>query len=387
MIRYLTAGESHGKQLTAILDGIPSGLELRKEDIDVDLKRRQGGYGRGGRMKIEADKVKIVSGVRFGKTTGAPITLIIENKDYSNWKKKMSILKKDFDESIFVTKPRPGHADLAGCIKYDEKDIRNILERSSARETAARVAAGAVAKKLLKEFGIKVASTVMQIGGIKVKKADLSFDEIKQLSEKSAVRVTDNDAEKKIKKKIDDAKKDGDSLGGVFQVIVKGAPFGLGSHTQYDKKLDARLAFAMMSIQAIKGVEIGAGFKYAKMPGSKAHDEIFYANDKGGYYRKTNNAGGIEGGMSNSEDIVINCVMKPIPTLHKPLRSVDMATKKSFEAAVERSDVCAVPAAAVIGEAAAAFEVADVFLEKFSSDSISEIKRNYSAYENYVKQL
>ena len=213
MIRYLTAGESHGKQLTAILDGMPSGLELKSEDIDVDLKRRQGGYGRGGRMKIEADKVKIVSGVRFGKTTGAPITLIIENKDFSNWKKKMSIHKKDLDESIFVTKPRPGHADLAGCIKYDENDIRNILERSSARETAARVAVGAVTKKLVKEFGIKVASTVLQIGGIKVNNTNLSFDEIKKLSEKSAVRVTDSDAEKKIKKRIDEAKKEVDSLG------------------------------------------------------------------------------------------------------------------------------------------------------------------------------
>jgi chorismate synthase len=386
MIRYLTAGESHGKQLTAIIDGMPSGLEVSEDDINIDLKRRQGGYGRGGRMKIESDKIKIVSGVRFGKTTGAPITLVVENKDHINWKKKMSILKKDFDASLNITKPRPGHADLAGCIKYAQEDIRNILERSSARETAARVAVGAVAKKLLKEFGIDVLSTVLEIGGVKAKIDGLSFEDIKRLSEKSEVRTADKEAEKKIKKRIDEAKRDGDSLGGIFKVIIKGVPVGLGAHTQYDKKLDAKIASAMMSIQAIKGVEIGAGFKYASIPGSKAHDEIFH-NKKRGYYRMTNNAGGIEGGMSNSEDIAISCVMKPIPTLYKPLRSVDMITKESYEAVVERSDVCAVPAAAVVGEAVAAFEIAAALSEKFSSDSLSESKRNFSAYKKYIKAL
>jgi chorismate synthase len=384
MIKYLTAGESHGKQLTAILDGIPSGLNITEKEINSELKQRQGGYGRGGRMKIESDKAEILSGVRFGKTTGAPITLAIINKDHANWKKKMSILEKDHDESIIITKPRPGHADLVGCIKYDEKDIRNILERSSARETAARVAVGAVLKKLLKEFGIEIMSTVLNIGGIKADIEGLDFDRIKTLSGKSDVRTADKNAEKAIKKRIDEAKSSGDSLGGIFRVVAKGVPVGLGSHTQYNKKFDAKIASAMMSIQAIKGVEIGAGFKYADLPGSKVHDEIFY-NKRKGYYRKTNNAGGIEGGMSNSEDIVVKCVMKPIPTLYKPLRSVDMLTKESYEATVERSDTCAVPAAAVIGEAVLAFEIADAMLEKFSSDSMTETKRNFNAYKKYVK--
>ncbi len=386
MIRYLTAGESHGRQLTAILDGIPSGLQLGLKDIDADLKRRQGGYGRGDRMKIESDKVSIVSGVRFGKTTGAPITLIIENKDNVSWRKKMSIYKKDSDESIFITKPRPGHADLTGHIKYDQPDIRNILERSSARETAARVAVGAVAKKLLKTFGIEVISTVLSIGNIRADLNGLTIDKINELTERSDLRTADRGAEEKMKRRIDRAKKDGDSLGGIFRVTVRGAPAGLGSHTQYDKKLDAKLAFAMMSIQAIKGVEFGLGFKYADSPGSKVHDEIFYGT-KRGYYKKSNNAGGIEGGMSNSEDIVINCVMKPIPTLYKPLNSVDIVTKKGFKATVERSDTCAVPAAAVIGEAAAAFEIADAFLTKFSSDNMKEVKRNFSAYKRYIRSL
>lgn len=386
MIRYLTAGESHGVQLTAIIDGIPSGLEITTDDINKDLKRRQGGYGRGGRMKIESDKVIIASGVRFGKTTGAPITLIIENKDYANWQKKMSIEKEDLDESLFITKPRPGHADLTGCIKYAQQDIRNILERSSARETASRVAVGAVAKKLLGEFGINVASTVLNIGGVEADLSGLEVEEIIKRSSDSEVSVADKNAEKLIKKHIDDAKKNGDSLGGSFRIYIRGVPVGLGSHTQYDRKLDAKLAFAMMSIQAIKGVEIGLGFGYANLSGSKVHDEIFF-NKKKGFYRKKNNAGGIEGGMSNSEDIIINAVMKPIPTLYKPLRSVDMVTKESFDAIVERSDVCAVPAAAVVGEAAAAFEVADAFLEKFSADNMDEIRRNYNAYKKYIKNI
>ena len=386
MIRYLTSGESHGKQLTAIIDGIPSGLEIKREDINKDLKRRQGGYGRGGRMKIETDKVEIVSGVRFGKSTGAPVTLIIENKDYTNWTKKMSILERDYDESIFVTKPRPGHADLTGCIKYDQKDIRNILERSSARGTAARVAVGGIAKNILREFGIIIMSTVTKIGGIEAEISGLKMDELERLTEKSILRTADKKAEKAMKKLIDDAKKNGDSLGGTFKVFATGVPAGLGSHTQYDKKLDAKIAAAMMSIQAVKGVEIGAGFKYADHPGSELHDEIFYGKRKG-YHRKSNNAGGIEGGMSNSEQIVVNCVMKPIPTLYKPLMSVDMVTKESFEASVERSDTCAVPACAVIGEAVLAFELADAFLEKFSSDSMTEIKRNYEGYKKYIRSL
>jgi len=386
MIRYLTAGESHGRQLTAILDGMPSGLEIDVDDINKDLKRRQGGYGRGGRMKIETDEVNIVSGVRFGKTTGAPITMVILNRDFDNWNKKMSILKEDYDESIIITRPRPGHADLTGCIKYDERDIRNILERSSARETAVRVAVGAVAKILLREFDVNVMSTVTKIGGIEADIKDMSFEKIRELTEKSKVRVADKSAEKRMIELIDQAKKEGDSLGGTFRVVATKAPIGLGSHTQYDKKLDAKIAGAMMSIQAIKGVSFGAGFDYANKTGSKVHDEIFYSKQKG-YYRTTNNAGGIEGGMSNSEDIVVDCAMKPIPTLYKPLRSVDMATKESYEATVERSDVCAVPAAGVIGEAVMAFEIADAMLEKFSSDSMKECKRNFTAYKKYVRAL
>lgn len=386
MIRYFTAGESHGKQLTAIIDGIPSGLKITESDINKDLKRRQGGYGRGGRMKIETDRVEIVSGIRFGRTTGAPITLIIENKDYKNWKKKMSVLERDYDESIFVTKPRPGHADLSGCIKYDEKDIRNILERSSARETAARVASGVVAKRILEEFDIKIMSTVTNIGGVKAELSGLSYDDIINKTERSILRTADKRAEKIMKTKIDEAKKNGDSLGGTFRVVADGIPVGLGTHTQHDRKLDAKIAAAMMSIQAVKGVEIGAGFKYADLPGSKVHDEIFYSKRRG-YYRKTNNAGGIEGGISNAEQIVVNCVMKPIPTLYKPLRSVDMTTKESYEASVERSDTCAVPACAVIGESALALVLADAFLEKFSSDSMTETKRNFSEYKKYIRLL
>ncbi|MFC1856237.1 chorismate synthase [Thermodesulfobacteriota bacterium] len=386
MIRYLTAGESHGKQLTTIIEGVPSGLEITEDDISTDLIRRQGGYGRGGRMKIEKDRIEILSGVRFGETTGAPMTLVIKNKDFKNWTKKMSILKDDLDESIFITKPRPGHADLPGIIKYDQRDIRNILERSSARETATRVAVGAVAKKILKLFGIETMCTVLNIGGIKANIAGKKFDEIKELSEKSILRMADKVVEKKIKKLIDDAKQDGDTLGGTFQVAVRGVPYGLGSHVQYDKKLDAKLAAAMMSIQAIKGVEIGAGFKYANEPGSKLHDEILYSKRKG-FYRETNNAGGIEGGMSNSEEITINCAMKPIPTLYKPLKSVDFVTKEPYEAVVERSDTCAVPAAAVIGEAVAAIEIANAMLLKFSSDNVRETKRNYDAYKKYVKSI
>ncbi len=401
-LRYLTSGESHGKALLCIIDGICSGLSISKEDINKDLLRRQKGYGRGSRMKIESDSVQILSGARWGKTIGSPITLLIENKDWQNWKDIMSPELRDSrlrtpDSGLSVTRPRPGHADLAGAIKYNTHDIRNVLERSSARETAARVAVGAVAKKFLSEFNIKVISYVTGIGGIKIQTADYrpQTTDIKKLlslfekAEKSPIRCPDKIAEKKIINKINTAIKKGDSLGGIFEVVATGVPVGLGSYSQGDRRLNARLAYALMGIQAIKGVEIGLGFEMSGKFGSEVMDEIFYSSSRftvhgSQFYRKTNNAGGIEGGISNGMPIVLRAAMKPIPTLRTPLSSVDIISKKSFNAAYERSDVCAVPAASVIGEAVAAFVIADSFLEKFGGDSIDEIKRNY---EGYLKQI
>ncbi len=359
--RYLTAGESHGKTLLTIIEGIPSNLPLAKEDIDRELRRRQKGYGRGGRMRIEKDEVEILSGVRSGKTLGSPIGLLIKNKDWKNWKeimatKKLSTLNSEL--STVLTFPRPGHADLSGAIKYDFVDIRNVLERASARETAARVAVGAICKKFLKEFGINFYSRVIQIGGV---------------------------ADKKIKPLIDKAKKKGDSLGGIFEVTVINLPIGLGSYVQSDVRLDGKLAGALMSIPGIKGVEIGSGFDAAKRFGSEVQDEIFYERKKG-FYRKTNRAGGLEGGMTNGEPLILRAAMKPISTLKKPLLSVDLISKKQTKAVKERADICAVPSAAVIGEAMAAIEITRAFLEKFGSDSISEIKRNYGSYRKYVKE-
>ncbi len=406
-LRYLTSGESHGKALLCIIDGICSGLSISKEDINKDLLRRQKGYGRGGRIKIESDSVQILSGARWGKTLGSPIALLIENKDWQNWKDIMSPELRDSrlqtpDSRLSVTRPRPGHADLAGAIKYNTHDIRNILERSSARETAARVAVGAVAKKFLSEFNIKVISYVTGIGGIKIQTADYrpQTTDIKKLlslfgkAEVSPVRCPDKIAEKKIINKINTAIKKGDSLGGIFEVVVTGVPVGLGSYSQGDRRLNARLSYALMGIQAIKGVEIGLGFEMSGKFGSDVMDEIYYrpqttdsrpqTSGGFGFYRKTNNAGGIEGGISNGMPIVLRAAMKPIPTLKTPLSSVDIISKKSFNAAYERSDVCAVPAASVIGEAVTAFVIADSFLEKFGGDSIDEIKRNY---EGYLKQI
>jgi len=407
-LRYITAGESHGKALIGILEGVPSELPLSEEDIDTDLKRRQGGYGRGGRMKIESDHAEIISGVRWGKTIGSPMTILIENKDYKNWREGMSPDAKAEGSIPVVTKPRPGHADLAGAIKYVQHDIRNILERSSARETAMRVALGAVAKKFLSEFGIKIGSYVIQIGKIKVQNSrfEVQSSEKKLLSifeeaEKSPVRCPDKGVSKNMIKLIDKAIKEGNSLGGIFEVFVTGVPIGLGSHIQWDKRLESRLAQALMSIQAIKGVEVGLGFEMSRKFGSEVMDEIFYSPSPlpsplegegrvGGhphFFRKTNFAGGIEGGMTNGMPIILRAAMKPIPTLRKPLRSMDIITKEPVEAAYERSDICAVPAAGVIGEAMAALTIADAFLEKFGGDSISETKRNYDSYINYVKNF
>lgn len=383
MLRYLTAGESHGELLMGIIEGMPSGLLIRVTDIDRDLARRQTGYGRGGRMKIEKDQVKIYSGVRWGRTLGSPIGLMIRNKDWENWRAKMSPDPTFLNSAEPVTRPRPGHADLAGALKYGMTDVRNILERSSARETAMRVAVGALAKRLLEEFGIEVMSHVLSIGGVFAKVPKVSLQELKKRVEASELRCSDTDAEKRMMKKIDQAKAAGDSLGGVFEVIVIGVPAGLGSHAHWDRKLDGKLASALMSIQAIKGVEVGAGFGTANRPGSLVHDEIFWSR-KRGFYRKTNMAGGIEGGISNGENIVLRAAMKPIPTLMKPLHSVDLASKKAFKASVERSDVCAVPAAGVVAEAAVAFEISAAMVEKFGGDSIDEMKRNYRMYMKHL---
>ena len=357
--RFLTSGESHGMCLNAIIEGLPSNLVIDTEFVNSELARRQQGYGRGGRMQIETDKAVIKSGVRFGKTTGAPVCLEIENKDWKNWQIPMSVEPQDLsDPDILeavnakkITRVRPGHADFAGAIKYNHNDIRNVLERSSARETATRVAVGAVAKCLLKEFGITASSRVLQIG--------TAFDE---------------DA---MKKQIDEAKENGDTLGGKIEISFKNLPVGLGSFVNWDRRLDGRLAQALMSIPAVKAVEIGAGTKAAELNGSNMHDEIFYDSESKKYYRKTNNAGGIEGGMTNGEDIVLTITMKAIPTMKKPLQSVDIDTKKAISAHFERSDTCAVEACAVVGEAMAAIVLADAFLEKFGGDSIEEIRKNY----------
>jgi chorismate synthase len=384
MLRYLTAGESHGELLMGIIEGMPAGLLIRVTDIDRDLARRQGGYGRGNRMKIEKDTVKIYTGVRWGRTLGSPLGLVVRNKDWENWRDKMSPDPMFLNSADPVTRPRPGHADLAGALKYGMTDIRNILERSSARETAMRVAVGAVAKRLLEEFGIEVMSHVLSIDGVFAKVPKISAQEFKKRVEASELRCSDPDAEQRMMRKIDGARTAGDSLGGVFEVMVIGVPVGLGSHVHWDRKLDGKLAAALMSIQAIKGVEIGAGFGAANKPGSQVHDEISWSK-KDGFFRKTNMAGGIEGGISNGEVITVRAAMKPIPTLYKPLRSVDMASKKPFKAGVERSDVCAVPAAGVVAEAAVAFEIASAMIEKFGGDSIDEMKRNYSLFEKHLK--
>jgi chorismate synthase len=391
MLRYFTAGESHGPQLTAIVEGMPSGVTLLADDINIQLKRRQQGYGRGGRMKIETDTVEILSGVRWGETLGSPLTLVVKNRDWENWNTKMSPLPEHRDESGAVTRPRPGHSDLSGALKYAHRDIRNILERSSARETAVRVAVGAVAKSLLQEFGIRVGGIVSEVGGINAVPPDVTLDKLWQIAAESELFCCDPEAEIKMKQLIDNAKQEGDTVGGVVEVHVVGVPPGLGSYVQWDRKLDARLAMSLMSIQAIKGVEVGIGFEAARIPGSKVHDEIFRDTSRTAtkpgtpYYHLTNNAGGIEGGMSNGEAIILRAAMKPIPTLYKPLRSVDMQTHEPFEAAVERSDACAVPAALVVAEAVVAIEIANAFLEKFGGDSLDEIRRNFHGYLEQIR--
>jgi chorismate synthase len=390
-IRFLTAGESHGRALAGIIEGLPAGMPLSAEDIDAELKRRQGGHGRGGRMKIESDRVQLLSGVRWGRTIGSPITLLIENKDWENWREGMSPDAEHEGSIKAVTRPRPGHADLAGALKYAQKDIRNILERSSARETAMRVALGAVCKKFLSEFGMRLGSFVSQIGTVGFEPEDMSVDALRSLFEKaesSPVRCPDGEASDRMTELIDRASGEGDSLGGVFTVFALGVPPGIGSHVQWDRRLDGRLAQAIMSIQAMKGVEAGLGFRAAGMFGSEVMDEIGPgASGKSPmpFTRYGNNAGGMEGGMSNGMPILLRAAMKPIPTLKKPLRSVDLETGEAVEAAYERSDVCAVPAAAVIGEAMAALVLAGAFMEKFGGDSLEETRRNHQSYLESVR--
>lgn len=385
-MRFLTAGESHGPVLTAIIEGLPAGLPITEEYINVQLARRQGGYGRGGRMKIEKDRVKILSGVRGGLTLGSPVTLQVENRDWENWRHIMDPSPGAGSSDRRVTRPRPGHADLAGGIKYRHRDLRNVLERSSARETAARVAVGAVARKFLEELEITIMGAVIRIGSVETKWPRLPVHEIKAILDKSQLLCPDPKSEETMKKEIDLAREAGDSLGGVFEIQVHGVPTGLGSHVHWDRKLDGRLAGALMSIQAIKGVEVGLGFLSATLPGSQVHDEIFYAAGKG-LYRETNRAGGIEGGISNGEPLVVRAAMKPIPTLYKPLRSIDLETREIKEASVERSDVCAVPAACVVGEAVVAQVLAPECMEKFGGDHMEEIKERVDRYREYIKRF
>ncbi len=387
MIRYLTAGESHGPGLIGVIDGLPANLDLNLERINNELYRRQQGYGRGRRQQIEKDRIEIISGVRFKKTLGSPVSFLLRNKDWKNWTDIMAVEAGQSKKE--VSKPRPGHADLAGALKYNFQDMRNVLERSSARETAMRVAAGAFAKELLYYFGIKIFSHVKELGSVKAnleKYSDiLKKDTINKIADDSPLRCLDKDAEKEMIAFIDKSKKEGDTAGGIIEIIIRGVPPGLGSHVQWDRKIDGRLAQALVSIQAVKGVEFGMGFETGRTPGSLVHDEIIYKD--GDFKHSRNNAGGIEGGMTNGEDIIIRIVKKPIPTLMKPLKSIDIKTKEAYTAHIERSDVTAVPACSVIAEAVIAPVIADAFLEKFGSDDISDIEKSYTLYRERIRKI
>lgn len=389
IMRYLTAGESHGKQLTTIIEGVPSHMPLLKEDIDASLLRRQKGHGRGRRMQIEKDLVEVMSGVRHGYTLGSPISLVVTNDDFKSWVDIMGEAPIEEDEKIrrIVSRPRPGHADLNGGLKYGHRDMRNVLERSSARETTVRVAAGAVAKTLLKHLGINIVGYVKEINGIKAKEIEgLSVQERFDISDASPVRVLDPDVEQQMMDRIDEAKQEGDSIGGVCEVYVEGMPAGIGSYVHYDRKLDAKLAASVMSINAFKGAEIGVGFEAARLNGSEVHDEIIW-NEETGYSRRTSNLGGFEGGMTNGMPLVIKGVMKPIPTLYKPLQSVDIETKEPFNASIERSDSCAVPAAAVVMEHVVAFELAKAITDQFTSDYFPQLKKALDEYREQVRNF
>ena len=391
MLRFQTAGESHGQALVAILSGIPAGLGIDFEYVNRELKRRQGGYGRGGRMKIESDAAQFLSGVRHGQTIGSPITLLISNHDWENWKEALAV--EDSPETRAkhkaLTRPRPGHADLAGCLKHNFPEARYVLERASARETAARVAAGAVAKLFLKEFNIEVASHVVAVGSVVLEAEHVAFEKVLALraSEEIVLGCVDAAVEARMKEEVDKALEARDTVGGTFEVIAHGVPPGLGSCAQWDERLDGQLAQALMSIQAVKAVEIGGGIQAAGRPGSQVHDGIGYDRENSRFTRKTNRAGGLEGGISNGEDVVVRGYVKPISTLRRPLESVDFTTKETATAAYERSDVCVVPAAGVVGEAMVALTISRSFLEKFGGDSIVETKRNYAAYMEQVRQF
>ena len=386
-MRYLTAGESHGPRLTAIIEGIPAGLPLTADYINAELKRRQGGYGRGARMKIESDKVEITSGVRHGRTMGGPITLNVTNLDHQKWLDIMNVADVDDKKKELrkITKPRPGHADLVGGMKYRFDDLRNSLERSSARETTMRVAVGAVAKRLLEEIGVEVASHIVTFGGIDIEVPEnLTVSEIKKRARRSEVSIVNPECEEEIKAYIDQIKKDGDTIGGIVETIVGGVPVGLGSYVQWDRKLDAKIAQGVVSINAFKGVEFGVGFEAGRLKGSQVMDEIIWSKEDG-FTRRTNNLGGFEGGMTNGEPIVVRGVMKPIPTLYKPLMSVDIETYEPYKATVERSDPTALPAAGVVMEAVVATVLASEVLDKFSSDNLEELKEAVQQHRDYVK--
>jgi chorismate synthase len=390
-MRYLTAGESHGPQLTTIIEGVPAGVPLTAEDINLELARRQKGHGRGRRMQIEKDQVQIVSGVRHGLTLGSPITLVVENNDWKHWTNIMGIEpieeSADIEVKRKVSRPRPGHADLNGAIKYGHRDMRNVLERSSARETTVRVAAGAVAKKVLSELGINIAGHVLEIGGVKANPAEYkNIEQLQQLTEQSPVRCFDPNAGQKMIEAIDNAKQNGDSIGGIVEVIVEGMPVGVGSYVHYDRKLDAKIAAAVISINAFKGVEFGIGFKAAEVPGSLVHDEITWNEDEG-YSRGSNNLGGFEGGMTTGMPIVVRGVMKPIPTLYKPLKSIDIETKEPFAASIERSDSCAVPAASVVAESVVAWEVASAMIQQFGQDRLDLTKENVQKMKDWARNF
>jgi chorismate synthase len=384
-LRWFTAGESHGPELVAIVDGVPAGMTLLVEDVNTDLVRRQRGYGRGGRMKIESDRVEILSGVRGGVTLGSPIAVAISNRDHANWSGRMGAAPFDAPPEP-VTRPRPGHADLAGGIKYDRHDLRDVLERASARETAARTAVGAIARKLLSQVGVEIFAHVVAIGDVETSRGgDVPLHVVRDRSAGSDLRCADAEAETRMKDAIREAAHAGDTLGGVFEVVATGVPVGLGSHVQWDRKLDGRLAQALMCIQAIKAVEIGDGQQGARYRGSAVHDPIAYDRARAGFVRSSNHAGGLEGGMTNGEPVVCRAAMKPIATLRSALPSVDVVSKESFLATVERSDVCAVAAASVVGEAMVAITLADALLEKFGADSIRELSRNVQGYLEQTK--
>ena len=387
MFRFTTAGESHGRALVAIVEGLPAGLPVNVDQINHELWRRQQGYGRGGRMKIEQDRVEILSGVRHGLTLGSPLALMIENKDWANWNEVMAVGPTEIapEKSRRVKRPRPGHADLAGGLKYDVRDLRNVLERASARETTARVACGALAKQLLGSFGVEIRSHVIQLGGIPDKPLELTFDQIAAIPEDAPLHCADTEIQQRMIDLIDQTKREGDTLGGIFEVVAGGVIPGLGSHTSWDSKLDGRLARAIMSIHAVKAVAIGAGVEASSLPGSEVHDEIAYNEETKEFIRATNRAGGLEGGVTNGEELRVRGHLKPISTLRRALRSVDIDTKQEERAAFERSDITVVPAAGVIGEAMVALVLAAAMREKFGGDSVGEMRRNFDGYREQLR--